>query len=71
MYIKKVKEMPTEGQFTAIWIFEGKVYSSNYNYVKGMLIDMEEGWVTSEARKWLEEDDKEYFIAQEYKNANK
>tara|TARA_R110000772_G_scaffold16184_1_gene46211 strand:+ start:1643 stop:1861 length:219 start_codon:yes stop_codon:yes gene_type:complete len=72
MYIKKVKEIPTEGQFVVVWIYEGAVWSSTYCHSDGELHDIDTKEVMdNEMYEWLEEDDKEYFIAQEYKNANK
>ena len=72
MYIKKVKEMPTEGQFIVAWTYEGAAWSGMFAYGPNGLQDLDTGEVADRVtHDWLHEDNKDYFIAQEYKNANK
>jgi len=72
MYIKKVKEIPTEGSFVAVWIYQGKPYAGNFTCEDGTYYDDDDlgGVCSVNTLEWLNQDDKNYFIAQEYKNAS-
>ena len=37
MSIKQVSQMPTEGQFVAVWIYDGAIWSDTLKYVDGVL----------------------------------
>ena len=64
--------MPTDGQFIVAWTFEGTAWSGTFKYDNGRLFDIDVGdFADRETTEWLNQDDKNYFIAQEYKNANK
>ena len=43
MNIEKVDEMPTKGQFTAVWIFNNKVWSETYLWVENQLFEYNQG----------------------------
>jgi len=71
MYIKKVKEMPTEGQFVITWIWEGVVWSGTYAWIQGILYDLTfDEPASDDVLEWAQDETKDYFIAQEYKNAS-
>ena len=36
--MKQISVMPTEGQFVAIWEYDGEIWSGTYKYNKGRLM---------------------------------
>ena len=39
--MKQISEMPTSGQFIAVWMYNNKIWSSVYKYESGCLVDVD------------------------------
>ena len=66
--MNEVSEMPKEGQFVAVWIYRGKIWSDTFRWKSGKLFKFENDqdeffpvW-TSEMKPWLNPDNKPRFF---------
>lgn len=63
--MKEITEMPTDGQFVAVWLYDGEIWSNTYRFHDGITqryCQHSYSWV-SEFFKWLDDYHVKYFIA--------